>query len=1087
MPEPSSESAAAAYVQHPTLHGDRIVFSAEGNLWEVSTTGGVARRLTSSTACHTFPRFSPCGRWLAFTSGDEGPPAVWVMPSDGGPARRLTFGTMADQVVGWTPDGRDIVFRTLGVEGYRAQTLATVPAEGGPVSGLPLGRAAIIAYHGDDPDLVAVNRHGCDPAWWKRYKGGRAGRLWIGRMSTGEFTPVPGGPRTDACPMWIGDQLWFLSDQDGMGDLWCADRDGNERRRVTSHAEFFARWPQAHGTTIVYSAGGRLFLLDTTAAAPEPREVEVIVRGHSLAGRQKFVNVPRNVQSYALSHDGSEVGLTIRGRVVRLPNWHGPARTVAAAPGVRFREAQFLGDDGRMVAVAQIAGVDRLVLLPAEGIGGNADAATVLGTVERRIRTITPSPDGKRVAIVDQGRGLHIATIADDGRSAEIALVDDEGNKWVRDLAWSPCSTWLAYARSSDWWSSRLYLWGASDPTVVHRVSGAEFVDHSPAWDPAGRFLAFLSARHLDPYGSHLEHDFAFVAPVRAYAAMLRNGEEPPFAADVAPPETPPERVTEPIEIDIEGLGERVAALGFPAGRYVALGCSAKAVAALQAPIRGWMEERSPAAAGPDAAPYTVVTYDLAERKVDTALPTSSGWTEASGGGKWLHRIGTRFRVLDAAAKPEERPGPPSTDKDKPGPRTGWIDLGRVALGVDPRAEYRQIIEEAWALQRDHFYDPELVQVDWDACLARYLGLVERVRTREELIDLLWELQGELGTSHAYAMGGDLSGARRYSPGQLGCDFTRDEETGAYRIARIYRGDVWADDQHSPLAAPGKGVVEGNVILAVDDNPVGGATHPAEFLVERAGKAVSLTVADDPQGTNRRDVVVTPIRDEQYLRYRAWVDGNRDIVEQATDGAVGYVHIPNMSLEGAVEFHRNFLWQVRSKRAFVIDNRFNGGGNISSILLAKLLRQIVGWTSSRWGHEARTYPYHAPLGPVVVLTNENAGSDGDIFSQAVKSTGLGPLIGMRTWGGVVGIDNAKDLVDGGSTTQPEYAFWFEGVRWGVENHGVEPDIVVDRTPSDAFHGRDPQLDRAIAEVAERLAAMPPVPPDLGPRPDLGQR
>ena len=1079
MTTTTSVPEGLAYVQHPTLFEDRIVFSAEGNLWTVGTDGGMARRLTSSSATHTSPRFSPDGKWIAFSSADEGPPAVWVMSSDGGDARRLTFHATPDAVVGWTPDGKHVVLRTMAVEGIRAQTLATVPFEGGAVSGLPLGRATTIAYHANG-DLVAINRHGADPAWWKRYAGGRAGRIWIGSMTTGEFHLLPGGPRTDACPMWIGDQLWFLSDQDGMGDIWVADKDGSNRRRVTTHEEYFARWPQAHGSRIVYSAGGRLFLLDTADKAPAPREIEVDVRGHSLASRRKFVAVPKSIQSYALSHDGAESLFTIRGRIVRFPNWNGAARVVASAPGVRFREAAFLGEDGRKVAVAQIDGEDKLVVIPAEGLRNDLSNATVLGGIGRRIRYIVPSPDGKRVAIADQGRGLHIATPSEDGASAEIALVDDDGSKWVSDASWSPCSTWLAYSRASDWWSTRVFLW--SEAGGVQRVSGDEFVDFSPAWDPAGRFLAILSSRHLDPYGSALEHDFVFAAPTRAYAVMLRKGETAPFASDVVPPEKPPERVTEPIAIDVDGLADRFVPFPFEAGRYMKIGCSASGVAVLQAPIEGWMKSQDPAAEGPDRAPFTVVGFDLAERKVEPLLKAATGWTESADGAKWLYRIGTRFRALPAAKKLEDRPGDP--DGDRVSPRTGWMDLGRISMATDPRSEYRQIVEEAWALQRDHFYDAELVQVDWDACLQRYLPLVDRVRTREELIDVLWELQGELGTSHAYAMGGDMPFARRYAPGQLGCDLEQDDATGAYRIARIYTGDIWAEKQHSPLAAPGKNVSEGDYLLAVDGHAVGGGTHPGELLLEKTGRAVLLTVADDAAGANSREVSVAPMGDETYVRYRAWVDGNRARVAAATDGRIGYLHIPDMGLAGAVEFHRNFLWQVTQKRGFVIDNRFNGGGNISGILLAKLLRQVVGYTASRWSHEPRTYPYHAPLGPIVVLTNENAGSDGDIFSQAVKATGLGPLIGMRTWGGVVGIDRAKDLVDGGYTTQPEYAFWFHGVGWSVENHGVEPDIVVDRSPADAFRGADPQLDRAISEVMTALEKADPVPPDLGPRPNL---
>jgi tricorn protease len=1074
----SSDHAGHAYIQHPTIFEDRIVFSAEGNLWEVGVEGGTARRLTSSSATHTFPRFSPDGRWIAFSSADEGPSAIWVMPSNGGEARRLTFHAWPDQVVGWTPDGQDIVFRTMAVEGIRAQTLATVPAMGGAVADLGYGRASTIAYHADG-ERVAVHRHSHDPAWWKRYSGGRAGRIWLGSTSTGEFERMPGGPRTDACPMWIGDQLWFLSDEDGMGDIWVADADGANRRRVTSNEAFFARWPQAHGSRIVYSAGGRLFVLDTADDTPAPREVEVDVRGHSLASRRKFVPVPKSIGAFGLSHDGSTTLLTVRGRVVALPNWHGAARTVAAAPGVRFREGAFLGADGRVVAVAQIDGEDKLVLVPAEGNGNDLANATVLGGVGRRIRSIAPSPDGKRVAILDQGRGLHVATLSEDGASAEIELVDDEGNRWVSDCSWSPCSTWLAWSRSMDWWSTRVFIW--SPDAGVHRVSRDEFVDFSPAWDPAGRFLAILSSRHLDPYSNMLEHDFAFVAPTRAYAVMLRKGEQVPFASDVAPPEKPPEAVTDPIQIDLDGLSERIAPFPFEAGRYFKIGCSLEGVAVLQAPIKGWLTERDPAAESPDRAPFTVMGFDLAERKVDTVLKTASWWEASADGKRWLYKIGTKLRCLPAAKKLEVPPHAP--DQDRVSRKTGWMDLGRVTLAATPRAEFRQIVEEAWALQRDHFYDASLVNVDWEACLQRYLPLVDRIRTREELMDLLWELQGELGTSHAYAMGGDMPFARRYAPGQLGCDYEQDEG-GAYRITRIFAGDPWAEKQHSPLAAPGKDVGEGDFLLAVDGHAVGGDVHPNELLLEKAGRTVMLTVADDAAGNGSREVSVTPIGDDKYLRYRAWVDANRAKVAEATDGRIGYLHIPDMGLPGAVEFHRNFLWQVQEKKGFVIDNRFNGGGNISGILIAKLLRQIVGYTASRWSHTPRTYPYHAPMGPIVVLTNENAGSDGDIFSQAVKATGLGPLIGMRTWGGVVGIDRAKDLVDGGFTTQPEYAFWFHGVRWSVENHGVDPDIEVDRTPGDALHDRDPQLDRAIAEVMSALEKGDPIPPDLGPTPDL---
>ena len=439
---PVTDTAGLAYCRFATLHGDRIAFSAEGNLWEVGLEGGTARRLTSSTAVHTHARYSPDGRWLAFSSADEGPVNAWVMPAEGGPAHRLTFTSTPTQVVGWTPDSSRVVLRVLGLEGVRAWCLATVPVGGGALRLEPFGRADGIAYHADGR-RVAVHRHAHDPAWWKRYAGGRAGRLWLGDLETGEFERLPGGPRTDCQPMWIGDALYFLSDQDGMGDLWRARADGSGRERVTAHDAFFARYPQAHGTRIVYTAGGRLFLLETADPKPTPRDVPVRALGHSLATRRKFVAVPEAVQSTALNGDGSEVLLTIRGQVVRLPAWHGAPRVVAGLAGVRFREARWLGATERIAAIAQLDEEDELVLFPEDGIGDDVSRLQRLGGVGRRIRSIQPSPDGQRVAVIDQGRGLHVIAVQDGSR----VTIDDDGAGWVRQAAWSPCSTWRAYAR----------------------------------------------------------------------------------------------------------------------------------------------------------------------------------------------------------------------------------------------------------------------------------------------------------------------------------------------------------------------------------------------------------------------------------------------------------------------------------------------------------------------------------------------------------------------------------------------------------------------------------------------------------------
>lgn len=1059
-----------AYCLHPTLHGDTVVFSAEGNLWSVPVTGGDARRLTSSTARHTFPRFSPDGRSIAFSSADEGPASVHVMPAAGGEARRLSFLASADQVAGWTPDGAAIVFRTNATQGTRATHLATVPVDGGPVTTLPYGRADAIAFH-PDGDRIALGRHGQDPAWWKRYSGGRAGRIWLGSQSEGTFERLPGGPRTDACPMWIDGRLWFLSDQDGMGDLWCAEADGSDRRRVTSHETFFARWPTEHEGRIVYSAGGALWLLDTCVDDPRPVEIPVTVRGHSLASTRRFVPAARHLEELDLSSDGSRLALTARGAAASMPCWHG-APVVTSLRSTRFRLAHHLGDDGALVAVADHDGEEHVVVVPAEGAGGSADGLRVLTRLDRRARSLHPSPDGRFVVVLDQARGMLVL----DAESGDRVFEEDEGNLWRRHAVWSPCSTWLAFTRTPDWSEDELHLLD-TEGWHVHPVGTPEFSDFAPSWDPAGRFLAFLSNRHCTPFYDATDFDIGFPVTTRAYLVMLREGERVPFASDVEVPESAPERVTERIQIDVGGLAGRVVALPFPVGNYEDTLATTGGVAVLQAPLVGVIEQNQEAAKGADSAARSIQFLSFAERKTEQLADGVSGWRASADGKRWLLRQGKALRVVDAGSKVEAPKGdaPPS-------PKSGKIDLGRVSLDVHPRDEYRQIYLEAWRLQRDHFYDAELVQVDWEACRDRYLPVLDRVRTRDELTDLLWELQGELGTSHAYAMGGDVSRARNVSAGMLGCDWEFDAEHGRYRIARVHAGDVWSENEHSPLAEPGRTVAAGEYVLAIDGRPLTADTSPGELLLDRVGKPVTLSVASDADGSDARQVIVHPIANEDFLRYRSWVAANAEYVRRRTDGRVGYLHIPNMGLDGAREFARGFRWQVDRFDGLVVDNRFNGGGHLSSVFLSKLSRDVIGWCQSRWG-EARTYPSHSPRGPIAVLTNENAGSDGDIFSQAVKSSGLGPLIGMRTWGGVVGIDQAKPLIDGGMTTQPEYAFWFPETGWSVENHGVEPDIVVDRTPGDAAADRDPQLDRGIDEVLARLEDSVQA-PEFGPRPDL---
>jgi tricorn protease len=1065
------------YYRFPTLHKDTVVFVCEGDLWSVLATGGVARRLTTNPGQASTPHFSPDGALLAFTGRDEGNPEVYLMPADGGPSTRLTFLGADSRVAGWMPDGRSILFASNAAQPFISQfQIYSVAREGGEPSLLPTGRAMSVSF-GPDGGLV-IGRNTTDLARWKRYRGGLAGDLWVDLEGDGDWRRLTRLAGNVALPLWVGERVYFVSDHEGIGNIYSCRPTGEDLRRHTHHADYYVRHPATDGTRIVYHAGADLFLFDPDTN----RSAKIAVDFYSsrTQRKRKFVDAERYLQGYELHPDGRAIALTVRGRPFTIGNWDGPAIQHGELGSVRYRLATWV-DDGRLLVIGDSGGEETIELHQADA---GAPPERLEGLDIGRPVSLEVSP--KRAAVALANHRFELLLV--DLETRAVRVLDRSRHERISGLAWSPDGCWLAYSFQDTQQTSLIKLCEVESGQTVE-VTRPVLRDIAPAFDPAGKYLYFLSYREFNPVYDSLHFDLNFPLGMRPYLVTLRHDLPSPFMPAPAAPGAPPtvdeqaanpegqaqpaeKPEDQPLRIDLEGIADRVLAFPVPAGRYSQIyGIKGKVLFSSQ-PLENALETQI-YPGGPPPARHKIEVYDLEEYSHETLIEGVGGFAVSRDATTLIYRSGRRLRVLKAGEKPKDD-GPPSR-------KSGWIDLGRVKVSVDPGAEWEQMFREAWRLQRDQFWNEDMSGVDWHAIYQRYLPLLRRVATRAEFSDLMWEMQGELGTSHAYEIGGDYPSEPRYDQGRLGADLRYDPATDSYLIERIARGDVWNEAAGSPLSRPGVNIRPGDRLIAVNGRRLDRTLTPGALLVNQAGAEVQLTVVDHEGAT--RFVTVKTLRDETPARYREWVEGNRRRVHAATDGRAGYVHIPNMMAYGYAEFHRGYLAEL-GRDGLIIDVRFNGGGHVSQLVAEKLARKRLGYDIQRWGQPS-PYPADSPGEALVAIANEQAGSDGDIFSHIFKLMGLGPLVGKRTWGGVIGMHPRHVLADGGVTTQPEFSFWFKDVGWQVENYGTDPDIEVDIRPQDYVDDHDPQLERAIVEVLRLLEEHPPARPEFGDRPRLG--
>ena len=1101
------------YFTQPSLSDNRIVFVCEDDLWEVASEGGQARRLTNSRSEIRTPVIDPTGQWIACCAKEEGDPDVYLMPADGGPLTRLTWLNSVTHIVGWTPDGSSILFRSIHQAVHHRGSdawLFRVATSGGPVQRLPFGPAVSIHHQQDGPGTV-LGRNSSNNSRWKRYRGGMIGEVWVDEKGSGKFRRIleelEGNP---VCPNWMGNRIWFVSDHQGIGNLYSCDPQGKGLQSESCQNEYYVRDPAFSQKQVVYHSGGDLWSLDPSVT--QNRERLIPIQFHSSRSRiqRRFIYGDSNLEDVVLHPGGHEIAILARGKLFSMPHWEQEVRQYGHRHGVRYRLPCWL-PDGRMAAISDaVAPVSKSKKQNPPPIEGDEERLDVfaLDPSEQpeksyslpvgRIQEMVSSPRHPHLVLTTSRMELHLLNIA-SGRTIKL---DASKVREINDPVFSPDGSWLAYTKHLSLELTAIFLVHLNPDSEGRRLKPGKPVqitdpvryDFAPYFDPEGRWLYFLSARIFNPIWDTVQTGTTFSRSIKPYLLTLQEVTCNPFLPQPHAPgaaETPPPPVEEKaptaepneaekgknesetqspripqLRIDLDGIQERIVEFPVPEGLYEQVIGLPNKVLFTETPLLGAIHGEG---GETDENTQGVLWVHDFEKQECEVLAQEVDQMEVNPSGKtMLYFCGNQIRILEAGVTvPDEL-----ENDGSPSRKSGWLDLSRVRIAINYQDEWSQMFREAWRLQKEFFWNEQLSGVDWNIIYRRYESLLSRIGSRSELSDLIWEMQGELGTSHAYEYGGDYPFSPQYPVGQLGADLEYEPSRKAWVFRKIYRGDVWRSHQHSPLAEPGHSVQENDHLLEIGGLPLDGSTSPGELLVHQAGQAVQLTVKTPGKKQSNRKIIVKTLLHEGKTRYREWVKQNLKFVEEQSSGRVGYLHIPDMDTEGIAEFHRGFLSQV-DREGLIIDVRFNAGGWVSPLVLEKLTHRHLGYDVPRWG-SPESYPYHTLRGHLVLITNQFTGSDGDMFTASFKQLKLGKVIGKRTWGGVVGIDGRYHLVDGTTTTQPQYSIWFHHAGWSVENYGVDPDLVVEDSPQSYSNGIDHQLKRAV-DVIEQIREKDPLP------------
>jgi tricorn protease len=1049
---PSSAQDEARLLRFPTIHGDSIVFSHAGNLYSVAASGGLARRLTSHDGYEMFPRFSPDGKWIAFTGQYDGNTEVYLMPAEGGTPKRLTFTAtlgrddVADRmgpnnlVIGWKHDSKTILFRSRmkSFNDFIGQ-LYTVTIDGGPPEPLPLPRGGFGSYSPDDSKL-AYNRIFREFRTWKRYRGGMADDISIYDFASKKTEVIAANPASDIIPMWAGDKIYFISDRDKnmRFNLFSYDTKTKDLKQVTQFADFDIKFPSLGDKAIVFENGGWIYKFDL--ATEKAEKVNVRIHDDFTVARSGLKDVSRNIGGFGISPDGKRAVFSARGDIFTVPAGNGPTRNLTSSPGVHDRNPGWSPDGKNIAFISDATGEDEIYLVPQDGSESSKPLTKGGDCYKYEFQW---SPDGKKILWSDRKQRLQYI----DVESKQVTQVAESKAFEMRDFSWSPDSKWVAYTLPEPQTFAKIWVYSLEQKKSF-AVTDGWYAVGDPVFSGDGKYLFFVSARDFNPTYSQTEFNHTYSNMQRIYLLTLQKDTPHPFEQKSdevnekpAGPMGPGGPVT--IKIDMDGLKDRVIQLPVPPSNYGGLTSVGSMVYYFRA---GGM-----------------FLYDVAGRR-EALIGNYIGYEISHDQKKMMLRAGDNYGIVDLPR------GPTNFSN---------LNLSGLEVRLDHHAEWKQIYNECWRQMRDFFYDPGMHGVDWPAMRDKYAPLIAHVHHRNDLTYVIGEMIAELSAGHAYVGGGEVPVVPRIPMGLLGAELQRDPTTRYYKVTKILKGTTWDAATRAPLADIGVDVKVGDFITAVNGQPTNELTDIQEALINTVGKQVVLKVNSKAELKGSRNVTVTPIADESRLYYLDWVHNNIEKVDKATGGKVGYLHVPDMLVAGLNEFAKYYYPQL-GKKGLIIDMRGNGGGNVSPMLIERLRREIAMVGIARNGSPSVS-PGATFLGPKVCLMNEFSASDGDLFPFQFQYYKLGKLIGKRSWGGVVGIRGTLPLLDGGSLNRPEFARYdIEGKKWVIEGHGVDPDIVVDNDPAKEYAGVDEQLDAGIKQILEELKTkeknLPPAPP-----------
>jgi tricorn protease len=1049
-----------AYLSQPSLSGSNLYFISEEDLWMVPLEKDLrAIRLTSGQGPIASPRVSPDDQWIALAGEEEGNCEVYLVPAQGGELRRMTFLGGWSYPIGWL-DRQTILFKTNAKNPHRMFEFFTIRVTGGLEVPLQLGEGTHLAVSESGAVVMERNMVRADPAYWKRYRGGTAGQLWVSLDGfEGEFKRLNGLKGNLSCPVLVGDRIYFLSDENGLGRIHSCRLDGSDVVQHPSgeNSEFYFRNLTGRGDLLAYQSAGDLFLFDTKKQRSTRLEIQLM--SDRVKGRRKNVSAQNGFRNFSLQPQGERVLLEFRGKIIQMAHWSGPVTQIGRDFAHRYKLPDWLPCGKRLLAVRDSGLTEDLQIF--------SDRGEVISTIQGnsipggfgRIIGLKVAPRKMRAAISNHRNELiHV-----DLETGESRVLYRNSHHMMTDFDWSPDGKFLAFAQSLA--PNRLRISIADIESMkIHPVTESNFEDFSPSFDPEGKYLYFISRRAYNPIYDDAIFDMTFAKARLPMLVVLKRGEPLPFFRESTLPESLQKNVSAPkpysevsCDIDFDGIEKRVFQFPVSEAKYTKIQGYGRKVLWSYEPVEGTLE-LNPVDTAPQGKEY-VDCFDFDTGSFEYFGTGVSDFRIRPESGLRIIRTGNQLRILKATEKPD-----PNASKE-PSSKSGLLDLSRAQIMVEPKEEWIHMFKDAWRQQKEYFWKEDLGGVDWDAVYRRYEPILSKISCRREFSDLIWEVIGELGTSHAYERGGDYRGVPVYAVGLLGSDLRWDPNAGGYEILRVHEGDSWNLLQTSPLRVPGVALKAGDLLLEIGGVRLSEEMHPLSATLNQSGKELWIRFKRKGRLEVEEGLIRT-LKSESALRYRDWVNEKRARVKKASNGRLGYIHIPNMVGQGFAEFHRNFIEELECE-GLVVDVRYNSGGHISQLILDRLARKPLGRDDSRW-LGSRSIPYETPRKTVIAVTNEYAGSDGDIFSHTFKMRKIGKLVGTRTWGGVVGIWPRNQHIDGGYTTQPEFSTWFPDVEYSLENYGTEPDTHVEFPPHAVRMGEDPQLDHAIQEALKEI-------------------